>query len=326
MGGIYTWGLLRPFEWELPRRLENAARATASGGFEFAGPGIARTEAAPTWQAVAMGGGELRISLRARARVEDAPLGWIVTTALHVHRRNFGIGQDGDDLVFYLRMPGSDPGGRVRRAPVATVAGALAAGEWREITVDIGAHRLRVAVDGVVRVDRALNESPFPRWDPDYRLVVGNDPTYNRPWLGDVEALTFDAGGVEHRVRGGDLDVPARFWSVRNYPRFLPLRFSNRRDLLFNVALFVPLGAVLVWLARRRAWAAAGWAAAYSAGIEGLQLFVSARNPSIDDFWCNALGGWLGAFTAAWLAPGKGTEGTEPVLPRQICRPFRAGN
>jgi uncharacterized protein (TIGR03382 family) len=73
-------------------------------------------------------------------------------------------------------------------------------------------------------------------------------------------------------------------------------------DTVGNVALFIPLGALLTaWLGRRRIPLAIAMGIALSAGVELAQsLWLPGRNGSVRDLLCNALGtaadavlGWL---------------------------------
>lgn len=82
-------------------------------------------------------------------------------------------------------------------------------------------------------------------------------------------------------------------------PRFHPPD-PRLIDRIQNVLFFMPFGfAVAAVIHRRRATirfgAAALLGAALSAGVEGLQAFVSFRDPSFADVWCNTLGSALGA-------------------------------
>lgn len=80
-------------------------------------------------------------------------------------------------------------------------------------------------------------------------------------------------------------------------------------NILRNVILFVPLGALLV-LGGMSVRGASLVALALTAGVESAQQFVPGRNPLLVDLLSNALGGWLGARLAAgarrWIAPGEG--------------------
>ena len=84
-----------------------------------------------------------------------------------------------------------------------------------------------------------------------------------------------------------------------------------------NVALFVPLGAAArVWLRRTSGARLVAWLTAGSIAIEGLQVLLPGRVPSLRDIACNAVGAALGvsAATAArlwWTRRSRG-HGRQP--------------
>jgi glycopeptide antibiotics resistance protein len=95
------------------------------------------------------------------------------------------------------------------------------------------------------------------------------------------------------------------------------LRHSEARELIGNVALFVPLGFLLPAAARtcRRLWVTLGVAAALSVLIETVQALLPSHATDVDDVILNTAGAALGflAFSMiAWMvrrrtAPGEGT-------------------
>lgn len=76
----------------------------------------------------------------------------------------------------------------------------------------------------------------------------------------------------------------------------------NYTDRSQNIALFVPFGFALAGMVRRKRWS---WAtriavgtiggALFTSAIESSQMFVSFRDPSLMDLWCNTLGAAIGA-------------------------------
>ena len=84
-----------------------------------------------------------------------------------------------------------------------------------------------------------------------------------------------------------------------------------------NVVVFIPLGALIVWLLpRRRWWLGILAGIAVSVAAELVQaMFLSDRVGSARDVFANSLGVCLGAGTVAWLTrrnkprPGKAPDG-----------------
>ena len=93
-----------------------------------------------------------------------------------------------------------------------------------------------------------------------------------------------------------------------------------------NVALFVPLGAaVRVCVRRTSGERLVAWLTAGSIVVESLQVLLPARNPSLRDVACNAIGAALGVSAAAavqwWWT--RGSRGARPpaVAPRAPSGP-----
>lgn len=83
-------------------------------------------------------------------------------------------------------------------------------------------------------------------------------------------------------------------------------RYISRSDILVNVVVYIPVGALLTWLLRDRLplllaiFLAALGSIALSIGMEYLQTYLPSRVASKLDVWVNGVGGLLGAITA-WL-------------------------
>ena len=85
-----------------------------------------------------------------------------------------------------------------------------------------------------------------------------------------------------------------------------PTVFGVVFDYVGNVAFFVPLGLLLVVVffgVRRPVWRAVWIAALLSLGIEICQYVFSVGRTSVDYWWCNTLGAFLGALFAVKMGP-----------------------
>ena len=100
-------------------------------------------------------------------------------------------------------------------------------------------------------------------------------------------------------VPWGRFQDDLRWYAVRWVP-FLSPPFSVR-DLIGNVALYLPLGYAGARLAGapRGPQIAVACAAALALATEASQLFGNSRFPSMTDLVCNVLGAWVGARWAA---------------------------
>ena len=225
------------------------------------------------------------------------------------------LGQDREYLVMRLIGPDNDRDTRL----VAYIDDVFAANEWRQIDLDIDGGRLKVQVDEAVVLDRDLPLENSPRhWNSSHILVVGNENTGRRPWLGEIAEARIGIGETQHDIlRSDEMSMPAEFWSARYAPRLDSIvRFSMGReyfaDYVVNLVCFVPLG-FLVAARRKRRWSilyAAVVCGAASLCVEFAQIFFS-RDPSIYDWILNAGGGTVGAVIAGLLrqrrilAPGE---------------------
>jgi VanZ family protein len=305
---LYAAGLLWPYDWAPPKQLTNGARPLADGRIEFVSPGLARTELPPAWLADAIRSNrlELSLTLRSAAPNQYGPAR-ILTISPNPHRRDLMLGQEGSDLVLRLRTPGTSSNGTIDGKPVALVANVFKEPGWIRVGLLIKPGELQIAVDDGIRVREVLSQAPLQDWDASFPMALGNELSGNRPWLGSIGRVIVRTGDITvDYTDPSALDRPATYWSVSNYPKLEPFRDSSRVDLVVNAFLYLPLGVLfgLCWLASgwRGAISAASLIAALSGTLEVAQLFISIRNPSIDDFVLNALGGTLGVLLGRWIA------------------------
>jgi hypothetical protein len=303
----YSAVLLWPFDWKLPGYVENKAEPLPEGGIRFVGPGVARTPGPPEWVAAAMRARELEVQLQVRSLApEQTGPARIMTLSLDPGRRDFTIGQEAADLILRLRTPVSSLNGTVDHAPAARVPNVFRSMQWLTIGLRVEPGLLELSVDGQVAARRSLPADPFENWNPSFAFALGNELTYNRPWLGEIRRAVVRAGNSEvDYAKSPELETPAHFWLLWSTPQLIPFQHTGARDMIRNVILFVPLGVLLgAWLGRRGqgAWRAILLLAAISAGFETLQLFIPVRSPSINDVIANTLGGALGVLLVRWLS------------------------
>jgi hypothetical protein len=304
----YSAVLLWPFDWERAGYVENNAEPLPGGGIRFAEPGIMRTYAPPEWVAAAMRAKELQVQLELRPlALEQSGPARIMTLSLDPSRRDFTIGQQGNDLILRLRTPASDLNGTVDDAPVASIPNVFRSKRWFTVGLRVEPGQLELSVDGQVAARQRLPADPFENWEPSYPFALGNELTNDRPWLGEIRRAVVRAGDTKiEYTRSPELETPENVWLFWSTPRLIPFQHINPRDLIANVVLFIPLGALIgAWLGGRggrRAWCAIGLLGAISVGFETLQLFIPVRSPSIDDVIANTLGGTLGILLGRWRA------------------------
>jgi hypothetical protein len=304
----YAAVLLWPFDWKPPEYVENKVEPLPEGGIRFAEPGIMRTYAPPEWVAAAMRTKELQVQLELRPlALEQTGPARIMTLSLDTSHRDLTIGQQGSDLILRLRTPASDLNGTVDDAPVARIPNVFRSTRWLTVGLRVEPGQLELSVDGRVAARQRLPADPFENWEPSYSFALGNELTYDRPWLGEIRRAVVRAGDTKvEYARSPELETPENFWLLRSTPRLIPFQQINPRDMIANVFLFIPLGVLFgTWLGRRagrRAWRAIVLLAAISVSFETLQLFIPVRSPSIDDVIANTLGGALGVLLGRWRA------------------------
>ena len=110
-------------------------------------------------------------------------------------------------------------------------------------------------------------------------------------------------------VESGSALRASSTWILRMLAR-LPLGLSAEKwEFALNIAMFVPLGVLLVLIfGARFFWVALVIALALTFSIEGLQQFIPSRVPDPRDLLANGLGGMLGTlFGVALLADLRGS-------------------
>ena len=171
--------------------------------------------------------------------------------------------------------------------------------EWRKLRILIAEQKLRIEVDGELRLEEALPPDALGVWNPSYPLAMGNEPAGRRAWLGSVRKGLVRVGQrTTDYVRTPDLYAP--FWACRP-PRWVGVPFElhfDLRDILVNLLGFLPFGAVLAWRSRTTILRAALWSGLFSLLLETGQLAFASRNPSVQDWVLNIAGGTLGAWWA----------------------------
>lgn len=273
---LYAAVLLYPYQWSLPRRMENHAERTHAG-WRFEAAGLARSSAPAKFE-----GGRFDVTVRARPfTLEQYGPARIFTISKDPSLRNLTLGQSGADLILRVRAPGTTRNG----TPQIRVRGVFRDRGWHALRVRVDADTAELFLDGRLCLRKVYEGPVTSRWDPGYRIALGNELSGRRPWLGEIEYA-------------GPLDPPERYWALENAPRLLPFRGADAGDLLVNFLGFIPLGLLLARL---------GWSrrsvlylcACLSLGVELAQLGLVDRFSSTTDVLLNAAGGWAGALLAS---------------------------
>lgn len=280
-----------PFVWASPK-LDNGA-AWHDGTLLLQQSGLATTApAAPAWLEQVKQSDTLQVHLIARpARLQEGPAR-LFSIAKDRFVRNLEVGQVMDALSVRVRTTVTDDSG----TPAIVIPNVFSAGRRCDLRLTLDPGRLQLFADGRVVASRALPGHALQSWSSEYSLNLGNDPTGNGAWLGEIELaeVTVDGHSIDYATPQRTV-LPRRLRSYYNAPRWLPLVPFEPRDFLVNLLGFVPFGALLAWSrpGRSRGFEVAA-IVLLSLAIEISQYWSPYRYPSINDLMLNTLGGVLG--------------------------------
>ncbi len=282
---------------------DNAGVRSTQDELRFTAPGIALTHQPPDWLREVIAGAplEILIDVQTASNTQSGPAR-ILTLSGNTGQRNITIGQAGADLVIRLRRSETMENG----TPPFIVPGVFRDLKFHRIRLSVKRDTLAVTVDGVPRIETSLPAQALASWSAEYRLALGNEITFDRPWLGTLRQAVIRVDGVPFDyLAPGALEIPSTYY-LRLAPRVLgvvPFRhdeISPRlwRDWIFNYLGFIPLGLMIGGMFSRRALLGATlFSLGVSLSMEAMQLFLPWRYPSVDDLVLNTLGG----LTGAWL-------------------------
>jgi VanZ family protein len=277
----------------------------------------------------------LPFTLRMEVRPREEPSGSLprILSAYDAEGRElFFLGQWRSELI--LRILKEEGFFHLRYRE--TGADGLQKDETHSIVVRSDRNALTMFVDGVAARTRSgvdfslLSDKRMPAW-----MILGNSPTGESPWNGDLLSLSFypkalSPGDVESGetppvirydflegdgavCRGGadsryDLVIPSLFrapkkgilvppWRVQKFDR------TFWKDVFVNILGFIPFGfAVYAWVrnrGKRKVAMPMGTTLLLGAGIslfiELLQVYLPTRDSSLTDVINNVLGTYIGA-------------------------------
>jgi hypothetical protein len=291
-----------PFNWVFRAPTFNNERAElTSDGYTFSKPGIAYSNTAPEWVLKAVDGSFIEIDLEVKA-AHNQQFGpaRIFTVSENQNLRNLTIAQEGEDLIVRMRNPDTGLNG----IPPYVVKRVFSSSAWHRIKLSFTTSALTIHVDeSKPPLYVTLPEKPFSQWDLNYKLALGNELTFDRPWLGTIRRATVRAGeeSIDYTFPGL-LNVPDSYEIPRKSRPLLQTLVAGSGigdvfDHLINLFGFIPYGLVIFYLNSGRSWVfAASLCLGLSLTIEiGQLIVVTDRVPSLMDLALNTLGGMIGA-------------------------------
>ncbi len=292
-----------PFRWSFPFiAYENAAQRIRGGGWQFPKAGIAKTRTVPEWLSKAIRLSSLHIVLEIRS-LDSNQLGpaRILSISEDPYRRNLTIAQEGTNLVLRLRTPKTSLNGM----PSYQIDDVFARPDWQRIEVLIRPEEIQVQINGRPRVSDKVPAHALLVWANNYFLALGNEMTFDRPWLGEIRRAEIKIGDeVVDYARADLLAVTAQYSVPRSTCLVQVIPFSCSQfdqyrlsDWLFNLIGFVPFGLLIAGLFRSNGTIRNSTLASFalSVSIEAGQIFLPGRFPSSEDLLLNTVGGALGA-------------------------------
>jgi hypothetical protein len=334
MLGFCLW----PFDFDFVcRTCSNDAELVADEGrVEFSGRGVLWSLRPPVglYERLTHGEGLTVEAWLTSAETDQTGPARIVSYSLDPGHRNFTLGQEGDDLVFRLRTTETDLNGSDSQFAVPDV---IEPGRQQHVAVSFDFSDFRVFVDGTLRARVPAPGGDLSNWDQGYPLLIGNEASGDRPWLGSVDRVRIydrpiaagrtapEAGAVAaFEFSGGRGDVVPDASGVRppsdlarpdvfrneDGAELLTARPRQAADFVGNFVLYVPFGALAFLLLsdrlrdRRRATVAVLLATVTVATmLEGAQVLLPSRTSSVFDWASAVAGGMAGCLLAPRLRP-----------------------
>lgn len=222
--------LLWPFDFTFIDRKNHVRWNDASPGIEFTGEGqvISDSMSRPLFERLVNGRGfSLEVWIHPANHHQVGPAR-IVSYSLNPNYRNFTLAQQGPDLVMRLRTEQTDLNGL---EPMLTVKDVFISPKPLHIVVSYDFQEQRVFVNGHLWTTRPVPGGNFNNWDPGHRLVLGNEASGDRPWLGKLSYVAiYDHPLYAQEILKSYHDVSA--WISGNFEMSAPRRGLVVRYLL----------------------------------------------------------------------------------------------
>lgn len=292
---VYPLVAFYPYAFDGPSIHANDARYV-DGAARFPRHGILVSPASPKWLRGVVAGDGFAVTLEiVPSAIDLRGPARILTVSRGGSTRNLTIGQTDDALIVRLRTPHATANGM----PELVLPGVFQVGKPLHIAIeatgDADAMALRVALDGLVRVQRQLGARAFAGWDTTMRLALGNEIDAPRPWRGMIRTARIQAGGMAYDyLEPRALERPGYVWYARQINLWFLFVSGSAAEAAMNLFGFIPLGMVMAALLFGRLGRAMALVAGTSLVIEVIQYLTPTRLPSLADLLLNVAGGAIG--------------------------------
>ena len=219
---------------------------------------------------------------------------------------DFAIGQDGPDLLVWLRRPGSDANGD----PPYSVDGVLRQRPMEQRGRDTAPRRASASKSAArTRLIRHLPADSARDWSPG-QIALGNEVHGGNPWLGQIrQAEVRTPGHTVNYVRPGALSIPENYLYLPDHVEPFPPQNLEQWLLAFlDLLSFIPVGFLVVWSRRPPLSPIVRHPAGRCTRGTGLgagKYLFYARHTSVANLLMQVAGAWFGAWLASRLARTK---------------------
>lgn len=212
--------LLWPFNFTFIEKKNHVTWSDTSPGIDFAGEGqvISRAFSKPFYESLMKGKGfSLEVWISPANNQQSGPAR-IVSYSLNPYYRNFTLGQQGTDLIMRLRTENTDLNGT---EPMLVVQDVFDGEKPLHIVISYNFEEQSVFVNGDIRTTSMIPGGDFKNWDYKYPLILGNEATGGRPWLGKISYVAiYNYSLNTRRVRSSYDEV--RDWMSGNFEMAAP--------------------------------------------------------------------------------------------------------
>jgi VanZ family protein len=290
-----------PFDLDPPRTVRNQVTRGTDGTLRFGGMNAASSAGTPSWLNDARAAGRLQADLEVSSWLPPeraGPVGIMMLADSYWHT-DLVIGQDQDELLVWLRRPGTRGNG----APPFVVPEVFRPHRWTQVRVRLDGEDLRVDVDGATRLAESLPSGTIRGWE-DARFALGHEVHRGGPWQGEIRRAAIRVPGhapVDY-ARPGVLVIPERYRYLPDHmdAPFPPPSKTEWAILVLHLVSFVPVGFLLA-VSRRpplRPLPATLLATAVALTLAAGKFLFSGRHIGVDDVVVEIAGAYLGALLA----------------------------
>lgn len=301
--GFYPFAITSPIFF-----YKNNVQQTDRGGLSFLRSGIAYTDDPPVWvsNVIEDSAFELKLKVVSYNSHQEGPARIFTVSRDHYHR-NLTVGQAQEDLIVRLRTPETGNNGTPDYVVQQVFSQTSSNPDTQRIIIRVRSGRLEVEVNGQEALSAPVPPNALSNWDPMYRLALGNEFTFYRPWQGEILEAVVHVRNQEISYLAERLQTPTMYIAVRENlsVEIVPCPLTRTCavdpiDWATNLLGFLPFGFLLVIFRSKplHLLVAFSWSAALSLSIEIGQLFFMDRIPSFTDLLLNSIGGAIGAWVA----------------------------